>query len=83
MSYRRYSGYDPLGYYGLPPEPCHEPVDPQLGVTAADVVATVAQQLEVVGRASVITAETLRAAEGHAEMLLAALGATRRSGETP
>ncbi|MFI5955380.1 hypothetical protein [Cryptosporangium sp. NPDC051539] len=59
------------GYLSLP-DP--EPTDPHLELTAADVVATVAQQIEVSGRLATITPESFDTAESHAELLLAALG---------
>ncbi|MFG1928537.1 hypothetical protein [Cryptosporangium sp. NPDC048952] len=64
------------GYLSIP-DP--EPTDPHLDLTAADVVAAVAQQLEVSGRSMTITPESFGTAESHAESLLAALGVS--SGE--
>jgi len=59
------------GYYNIP-DP--EPTDPHVGISASDVVATVAQQLETAGVVATITPESIDAATAHAELLLASLG---------
>lgn len=51
-----------------------EPTDPHLALTAGDVVALVAQQLEVSGARPALTTESRDAAEHAAALLLGTLG---------
>jgi hypothetical protein len=52
-----------------------EPTDPHLALTASDIVALVAQHLEVNGARPALTTESRDAAEHAAALLLGTLGA--------
>jgi len=59
---------------GPPATLAPQPIDPQLALTAGDIVALVAQHLEITGARPALTIESRDAAEHAAALLLGTLG---------